>query len=262
MRKVRVFSRPPVASRVRAWCLAVWRGRNLDGSCQDGRRATVFKGECRCDKQMEKAMNSLRVLVVVDEANLMGTARTVNKKPDWKKIREYLASKDEGRELVECVAYIGLPPLRPDFAERREAKLRFVHWLRTNGFMVASKDGTPTEGTSYKANVDVLMAIDTLALVESIRPDVVVMVTGDSDFAYLAQILRRRGIRVEAASLEQNISAELTKAVNGFIDLREVLNQCDDFEGNGGGRIGGAEVLDGAYEGAGNDQSPQRGRSR
>ena len=41
---------------------------------------------------------SLRVLVVVDEANLMWTARGVNKKPDWLKIREYLASEDEGRE--------------------------------------------------------------------------------------------------------------------------------------------------------------------
>jgi len=192
-------------------------------------------------------MNSLRVLVVVDEANLMWTARAVNKKPDWTKIREYLASKDEGRELVECVAYVGLPPERPDFADRRNKKLGFVHWLRTNGFMIVTKDGTPTEGSNYRANVDVIMAIDTLDLVESIRPDVVVMVTGDSDFAYLAEKLRRRGIRVEVASLDQCLSGKLREAAD-FIDLREVFNECEDFEGNGHNRIGGASVLDGTYQ--------------
>jgi hypothetical protein len=31
------------------------------------------------------------------------------------------------------------------------------------------------------------------------RPDVVILVTGDADFAYLAIELRRRGIRVEVA---------------------------------------------------------------
>lgn len=205
-------------------------------------------------------MSSLRVLVVVDEANLMGTARTVNKKPDWLKIRAYLASKDEGRELVECVAYVGLPPSRPDFANKREGKLRFVHWLRTNGFMVVTKDGTPTEGTNYKANVDVVMAIDTLDLIENTRPDVVVMVTGDSDFAFLAEKLRRRGIRVEVASLDQCLSAQLKAAANDFIDLREVLNECEDFQTNGNNRIGGADVLDGNFQVDGNDQTPQRMR--
>ena len=56
----------------------------------------------------------LRVLIAVDEANLLGAARTVNKKLDWMRIREYLASEDEGRELVECVAYIGLPPAQEE----------------------------------------------------------------------------------------------------------------------------------------------------
>jgi len=193
-------------------------------------------------------MNSLRVLVVVDEANLMWTARAVNKRADWQKVRGYLASKDEGRELVEMVAYVGLPPERSDFTEKREKKLGFVHWLRTNGFMVVSKDGSPTEGEKYKANVDVIMAIDTLDLVESTRPDVVVMVTGDSDFAYLAEKLRRRGIRVEVASLEQALSGKLRAAANDFIDLREVLNECDDLAANGNNRIGGADVLGGSYQ--------------
>jgi uncharacterized LabA/DUF88 family protein len=51
------------------------------------------------------------------------------------------------------------------------------------------------------------------------RPDVVILVTGDADFAYLAMKLRRRGIRVEVASAEQNLGNILKSAANEVIDL-------------------------------------------
>lgn len=190
----------------------------------------------------------LRVLIAVDEANLLGTARIVNKKLDWTRIREYLASEDEGRELVECAAYVGVPPAHENSGEWREKKLAFVHWLRTNGFMTILKEGTPKGNGHYKANVDVVMAIDILDLVDRIRPEIVVMVTGDSDFAYLAEKLRRRGIRVEVASIDQCVSAQLRAAANSFVDLREVLNECEDLKGNGQTQIGTADILDKTYE--------------
>jgi uncharacterized LabA/DUF88 family protein len=37
------------------------------------------------------------------------------------------------------------------------------------------------------------------------RPDVVILVTGDADFAYLAIKLTRRGILVEVDSVAQNL---------------------------------------------------------
>ena len=48
----------------------------------------------------------------------------------------------------------------------------------------------------------------------------VVLVTGDADFAPLALHLRRRGIRAEAASVAQNLGAGLKTSVNEAIDLR------------------------------------------
>ena len=44
------------------------------------------------------------------------------------------------------------------------------------------------------------MAIDAVERSVQMRPDVVVLVTGDADFAHLALQLRRRGIRVEVAA--------------------------------------------------------------
>jgi uncharacterized LabA/DUF88 family protein len=94
-----------------------------------------------------------------------------------------------------------------------------MHWLRSNGFMVVTKDGAPAEEGHYKANVDVMMAIDALELSIEMRPDVVILVTGDADFAYLAIKLRRHGIRVEVASVAANLGNMLRSAANDVIDL-------------------------------------------
>jgi len=63
------------------------------------------------------------------------------------------------------------------------------------------------------------MAIDALELSIEMRPDVVILVTGDADFAYLATKLRRHGIRVEVASVAANLGNILRSAANEVIDL-------------------------------------------
>ncbi len=160
-----------------------------------------------------------RVLVLVDESNVVSSVRTAGRGLDWLKLRETLAGESTGRELIEMVVYLGLPPAIPLWQEERDKKNKFVHWLRSNGFIVATKDGSPAEEGHYKANVDVMMAIDAIELSHVMQPDVVILVTGDADFSYLALQLRRAGIRVEVASVGQNLGAGLKTAANEVIDL-------------------------------------------
>jgi len=160
-----------------------------------------------------------RVLVLVDESNVVSSVRTAGRGLDWLKLRETLAGDNTGRELIEMVVYAGLPPPIPAWQEERDKKNKFVHWLRSNGFLVVTKDGAPAEEGRYKANVDVMMAIDAVELSVEMRPDVVILVTGDADFAYLALQLRRRGIRVEVASVAPNLGSGLKTAANEVIDL-------------------------------------------
>ncbi len=164
-------------------------------------------------------MRTPRVLVFVDESNVVSSVRALGRKLDWLKLRDHLASADRGRELIEMVIYAGLPPPIPEWQTEREKKNKFLHWLRSNGFLVVAKDGSPGDGKHYKANVDVLMAIDTVELSVEIRPEVVVLVTGDADFAHLALQLRRRGIRVEVAATAQTLGTGLKGAANEVIDL-------------------------------------------
>ena len=168
-------------------------------------------------------MRTLRVLIFVDESNVVSSVRAANRKLDWLKLRDFLTKTDAGRELIEMVIYAGLPPAMPEWQVEREKKNKFLHWLRSHGFLVVSKDGSPMDDKHYKANVDVLMAIDAVELSVQMAPDVVVLVTGDADFAHLALQLRRRGIRVEAAATAQTLGSGLKTAANEIIDLTPLI---------------------------------------
>lgn len=141
-----------------------------------------------------------RVLIFVDESNVTSSAKVSNRKLDWIKLRDFLVGE---RALLEMVVYAGLPPAMTEWQAERDRKNKFLHWLRAHGFLVVTKEGAPADEAHYKANVDVLLAIDAVELSTAMAPDVVVLVSGDADFAPLALQLRRRGIRVEAASLAQ-----------------------------------------------------------
>ncbi len=167
----------------------------------------------------EMPMPKSRVLVFVDESNILSSVRALGRKLDWLKLRDYLVDGAAERELIEMVVYAGLPPPMPEWQAERDKKSKFLHWLRSNGFLVVAKDGSPGDGRQYKANVDVLMAIDAVELSVEMRPNVVVLATGDADFAHLALQLRRRGIRVEVAATGQTLGTGLRGASNAVIDL-------------------------------------------
>lgn len=168
-------------------------------------------------------LRTSRVLVLVDESNVISSAWTTNRNMDWLKLRDFFGDEKRGREVIEMVVYVGLPPAMAVWQSERDKKNKFVHWLRTNGFLVVTKDGSPAEEGHYKSNVDVMMAIDAVELSAAMRPDLVILVTGDADFAYLALHLRRSGIRVEVASVAENLGSGLKSAANEVIDLAPLL---------------------------------------
>ncbi|MDR2350778.1 MAG: NYN domain-containing protein [Deltaproteobacteria bacterium] len=172
-----------------------------------------------------------RLLVFVDEANVTRAAsKNFNKNFDWIKFRDYLINYgSQPRDLVEMVVYVGLPPALPEWNDRRESKRHYVHWLKSQGFLVYEKNGQPRPSW-FKANVDVIMAIDAMDLSLRIKPDVVILVTGDADFAHLALTIRREGIKVEVASVPQTLSSDLRTSANSIIDLTELFRSFETLD--------------------------------
>lgn len=176
--------------------------------------------------------NKTRILVFVDEANVTRAAsKNFKRNFDWLRFRDYLENDvGEDRQLVEMVIYVGLPPATPEWMEKREAKRHYIHWLRSQGFLVYEKSGQPRANGWYKANVDVIMAIDAIDLSLRVKPDTVTLVTGDADFAHLALTIRREGIKVEVASVPQTLSSELKTSASSLIDLSDLFMSFEPFE--------------------------------
>lgn len=181
----------------------------------------------------------MRTLIFVDEANFQKGARAAGFRPDIVALRDWI--RDVGRRtIVEMVVYIGLPPERrpedmPENWQRAyDTKHRLRMALENHGIMIVAWRGKQLFGYDpprFGANIDMLMAMDALEFALEARPDAVILVTGDGDFAYLAQKLRRRGIKVEAAALPGTMSAELKRSVNRSIDLTPFFRMVEEQDG-------------------------------
>lgn len=175
-----------------------------------------------------------RVMIFVDQANFYHAVQSRGRFADLIKLKEYLADPDKGRMLIEMVVYFGFPPvvrdMPPNWRTVTDAMHKTKDVLEHNGIMTVVHHGKRTDGRDtdgnphFSANVDVLMAMDALEFAIDANPDVVILVTGDQDFAYLAEKLRRKGIRVEAANVEDQMAANLKKSVNYFIDLKDFIS--------------------------------------
>src|SRR5688500_580274 len=165
-----------------------------------------------------------KTLIFVDEGNLTGICSKLNRSIDWVKLREQLS---RGRQVLEMFVYAGLPPTTPEWTEFRAKRERFLHWLEAEGFYVVRKQGRPTSPQAYKANVDLMMAVEATELAIELRPETIILVTGDGDFGFLACKLRRRGIRVEVAAFENNLGEDLRISASAFIDLSRIIKAVD-----------------------------------
>jgi uncharacterized LabA/DUF88 family protein len=172
-----------------------------------------------------------KILVLIDEANLTSSMRQYGRRLEWNTYQKFMDAYFQGIP-IETVVYVGVPPKQ--MTEARERKDKFIGFLRQEmGYLVVPREGTvgnPTFGTSgYKANVDVLMAIDGMQLVRDIKPTDVVLVTCDNDFAYMAIALRHLGIYVWVAGIPTYIGYELRASCNRVLSLDVMSNKLELF---------------------------------
>ena len=97
-----------------------------------------------------------------------------------------------------------------------------INELWQAGYIVQSKVGT-IAGETYKCDFDVEMTLDISRIAYTNAPDIVVIVSGDSDFVPIVLDLRGRGIRVEVAAFGVAMSRQLALKSSGFINLDALL---------------------------------------
>ena len=154
-----------------------------------------------------------KVVVFMDFANINRAAHDQRIHIDYiHLLNEYLANQDEGRALQAASAYV---PIDPRNEHGHDA---YIKTLWEAGFVVKSKVGT-IAGDTYKCNLDVEMVMDIMKSIYEIKPDILVLASGDVDFVPMILELRNSGIYVEVAGFTNNTSSLLRERANSFINL-------------------------------------------
>lgn len=154
-------------------------------------------------------MEKEKVVFFLDYANINRAAREKRYRLDYCDLLQYVG---EDRFLIDAHCYV---PINP----RNEHRLdREIEELWRSGYIVTTKLGTIAGGT-YKCNFDVEITMDMLKAMYQVKPDIIVLASGDSDFVSLIQEVRKSGVRVEVAAFEETAGAEVLLKCSGFIDL-------------------------------------------
>ena len=118
-----------------------------------------------------------------------------------------------GSRLLRSFFYTGVD-------RTNEKQQGFLLWMRRNGYRVIAKDLVQLPDGSKKANLDVEIAVDMMALVSAY--DTAVLVSGDGDLAYAVDAVSYRGARVEVVSLRSMTSDSLINVADRYIDLDQI----------------------------------------
>lgn len=151
-----------------------------------------------------------RVAIFIDAANLFYAALELGIEIDYTKL---LCRLTTGSRLLRCFFYTG-------YDRMNEKQQGFLVWMRRNGYRVIAKDLVHLPDGSKKANLDVEIAVDMIALADSY--DTAVLVSGDGDLAYAVNTVSYRGARVEVVSLRSMTSDSLINVSDRYIDLEEL----------------------------------------
>ena len=165
-----------------------------------------------------------RVGIFIDTQNLYHSAKNLYKsKVNFGNVmKEALA----GRILVRAVAYV----IRTESEEEKG----FFDALNKLGIETKVKDIRIFAGGAKKADWDIGMAIDALAMSEKL--DVVVLATGDGDFVPLIEYLRSHGCQAEVIAFGKSSAGQLREAADDFVDLCDnPKNYLINYRGGSGG---------------------------
>lgn len=154
--------------------------------------------------------NRGRVAIFIDGSNLFYAALQLSIEIDYTKLLTRLTA---GSRLLRSFFYTGVD-------RSNEKQQGFLLWMRRNGYRVIAKDLVQLPDGSKKANLDVEIAVDMMALVGSY--DTAILVSGDGDLAYAVDAVSYKGVRVEVVSLRTMTSDSLINVSDRYIDLETI----------------------------------------
>jgi len=157
-----------------------------------------------------------RAGMFVDAPNIIYAAENARVNIDYGRMLDFLG---RGREMVHAIVYA---PVTEDNGYRFDQQ-RFVAPFMNKGYKMVTKPLKRFPDGTAKGNFDIELAIDIVTM--SQRLDVIILISGDSDFSRLVELIQSRGVRVEVVSFASNVSWELVQMADVFIDVGQYINE-------------------------------------
>jgi uncharacterized LabA/DUF88 family protein len=151
------------------------------------------------------------VAVFIDAANIIHCYKDTGWKIDLKKLKKYFESKCKLAGIYYYSAYF----------EERETQKSVFEMLSRKGYVLRIKkirkitndDGT----TTLKGNCDTDIVVDAVSIMGLY--DTAVIMSGDSDFISLVNLLKGKGKKVVIISYRGHVAKELVDAAHYYVDI-------------------------------------------
>lgn len=159
-----------------------------------------------------KLYNNQRVGIFVDVQNIYHSAKNLYQaRVNFEELMKTLLGK---RELIRAFAYV----VKSDAATGEDS---FFEALQKTGLELRLKDLQVYPGGMKKADWDVGIAVDAIRLSNIL--DVIILVTGDGDFAPLVEYLKwGTGRQVEVAAFSRTASGKLRELADRFTEIESI----------------------------------------
>jgi uncharacterized LabA/DUF88 family protein len=157
-----------------------------------------------------------KVAVFIDAANIIHCYEDTGWKIDLKKLKKYFESKCT---LVGIYYYSA-------FFEESSSQKSFFEMLSRKGYILRVKKIrkiTNSDGTiTLKGNCDTDIVVDAVSIMNGY--DTAVVMSGDSDFVSLVNLLRGSGKQVIIVSTRGHVAKDLIQAANHYVDINKFRN--------------------------------------
>mgnify|MGYP001576020896 FL=1 len=165
-----------------------------------------------------------RTAVFIDAANIFYSEQTLGWRIDYQRLADYLRQE---LSLTGLYYYTGI-------IEKSEKQRAFLKKLESFGYVVTTKEvkfiRLPGGAFTSKGSLDIELALD--AYMRRDDYDTCILFSGDSDFAYLLDVLKQDGKRIVVVSTRGHVSRELVARAKyvALPKLREIIERDQKFK--------------------------------
>ncbi len=170
-------------------------------------------------------MSQSKVGVYIDLANINAGLDVI------KKNRNVIGARIDFEKIISITTIGSEVVLKKIYTEQRvdpleaQKKQKFIDYLSIIGFDVVTKECKviySSEGNINKANFDVEIAVDVCRSIWRRDCNEIILISGDSDFAYLVAEAKKYDIKITVVSTKGTISRELTSSADRIILLDDL----------------------------------------